>query len=465
MVTGAVALPLTEPSLRFDASGGSALERSVLPNGLRILTEQVPGMRSVTLGFWVPLGSRDERTTGESTITAGSTHFLEHLLFKGTTSRSALDIAVAFDAVGGEHNAVTAKEYTCYYAKVRDLDVPMAVEVMVDMLANSLLAEVEFETERGVILDELAMGEDDPNSVCAERLFERVFDGSPLARPIGGTTDDILAARRDAVWDHYRSGYLPSNIVITAAGGVDHGRLRELLEQAIAATPWADLPDAPPSPRRISEPTSPIAIPAATSVVTRPIEQCTLMLGLPSLNASDPRRTTLGVLNSILGGGMSSRLFQEVREARGLAYSVYSSAPSYSDRGAFVMAASCNPANAGEVVERLWEQFELLATRGVSENEIARAFGQLSGSAALALEDSDTRMTRLGRAELMTGEFVDLDAYLARLARVDRSQLAELATEIAAGSPVLSAVGAVDASAFGQHWLGDGAVTWEAERV
>ncbi|MGO2658885.1 M16 family metallopeptidase [Mycetocola reblochoni] len=442
-MTGAVALPLTEPSLRFEASGDAVVERSVLANGLRILTEHVPGARSVTLGFWVPIGSRDERTGTDGGITAGSTHFLEHLLFKGTSNRSALDIAIAFDAVGGEHNAVTAKEYTCYYAKVRDLDVPMAVDVMVDMLANSLLSEVEFETERGVILDELAMGEDDPNTVCAEGLFARLFAGSALARPIGGTSADILVAARDAVWEHYRSGYSPRQLVVTAAGGVSHGQLRELIEAAVSSTAWADAPDAAPVSRRATMPEGPVRVDGGAHAIARPIEQCTLMLGLPGLAVTDPRRATLSVLNSVLGGGMSSRLFQDIRERRGLAYSVYSSAPSYSDQGAFVLAASCSPANAGEVADRLWEQFLLLADRGVDDQEIARAFGQLSGSAALALEDSDTRMTRLGRAELMTGEFLDLDATLARLAKVDRAQLAELATEIAAGTPVLTAVGAV----------------------
>ncbi|MGO3885029.1 MAG: M16 family metallopeptidase [Mycetocola sp.] len=454
-MTGAVALPLNEQSLRFEASGGATVERSVLDNGLRILTEQVPGARSVTLGFWVPVGSRDERFDPETGATAGSTHFLEHLLFKGTTHRSALDIAIAFDSVGGEHNAVTAKEYTCYYAKVRDLDMPMAVEVMVDMLANSVIEAVEFETERGVILDELSMGEDDPHTACAESLFERIFQGSPLARPIGGTSDDIRSAQRDAVWEHYQREYSPRQLVVTAAGGVNHAQLRDLVERAVAATPWGSAPDSAPVERRHdTQPVVPVVHGGGVALTERPIEQCTLMLGLPGLALPDTRRATLSIMNSILGGGMSSRLFQEVRERRGLAYSVYSSAPSYSDAGAFVLAASCNPANAPEVAERLWEQFVLLAERGVDEQEIARAFGQLSGGAALALEDSDTRMTRLGRAELMTGEFVDLDANLNRLARVDRAQLSDLAREIASGTPVLSVVGALDESAFAGRWDG-----------
>src|SRR4051812_45331321 len=216
-MNGAVSLPLDLAELSFTASGDSLVRRTVLPSGVRILSENVPGARSATIGYWVAVGSRDEIPE-----TYGSTHFLEHLLFKGTTTRTALDIAISFDSVGGEHNAMTAKEYTCYYAKVQDRDLPMAVEVIADMLTSSLLDPVEFENERGVILEELSMAEDDPSDVANERFFEAVLGSHPLGRPIGGSPETIGKAQRDAVFDHYRLNYRPQDLVITAAGAVDH---------------------------------------------------------------------------------------------------------------------------------------------------------------------------------------------------------------------------------------------------
>src|SRR6187551_3648188 len=197
-MNGAVQLPLDLAELTISASGGSRVRRTILPSGVRILSEQVPGSQSATVGFWVAVGSRDEVP-----VTFGSTHFLEHLLFKGTTTRTALDIAVSFDAVGGEHNAMTAKEYTCYYAKVRDQDLPMAVEVLADMFTSSLLDPEEFETERDVILEELAMADDDPADVTSERFFEAVLGEHPLGRPIGGNAEAITEVTREAVWEHY----------------------------------------------------------------------------------------------------------------------------------------------------------------------------------------------------------------------------------------------------------------------
>src|SRR6188768_2977547 len=219
-MNAAVKLPLDLAELSFTASGSSLVRRSVLPSGVRILSESVPGARSATIGYWVAVGSRDE-TPG----TFGSTHFLEHLLFKGTTTRSALDIAVSFDAVGGEHNAMTAKEYTCYYAKIQDRDLPMAVDVLADMFTSSVLDPEEFETERGVILEELAMADDDPGDVVNERFFEAVLGAHPLGRPIGGSPAAIKEATRTAVWNHYRANYRPQDLVITVAGAVDHDEL------------------------------------------------------------------------------------------------------------------------------------------------------------------------------------------------------------------------------------------------
>jgi predicted Zn-dependent peptidase len=433
---------LDVPELSFVASGDSLIRRSVLPSGVRILSEQVPGARSATIGYWVAVGSRDETPT-----TYGSTHFLEHLLFKGTLTRSALDIAVSFDSVGGEHNALTAKEYTCYYAKIQDRDLPMAVDVIADMLTSSVLDAEEFDNERGVILEELAMADDDPSDVTSERFFEAVFGGHPLGRPIGGSPETITAVTRDAVWNHYRANYRAQDVVITVAGAVDHDLLVAEVTAALKRAEWNLDAAAAPVGRRsaddiLVERGSPLV------VVQRPIEQANIILGMPGLAAADPRRATLTVLNSIFGGGMSSRLFQEIREKRGLAYSVYSFAPSYSDAGLFGIYAGCSPSKTAQVAELMVSEFDRLAKGGVTEDEMRRASGQLSGASALALEDSDTRMSRLGRSEITLGEFLDLDESLRRIALVTADDVRELAAELVARPLSISAVGSVPTDAF-----------------
>lgn len=444
-MNSAVDLPLGLADLTFAASGDALVRRTVLPSGVRILSEQVPGARSATLGYWVAVGSRDE--LAEVAGSLGSTHFLEHLLFKGTRARTALDIAVAFDSVGGEHNAMTAKEYTCYYAKVQDRDLAMAVEVIGDMLTSSVLDPVEFENERGVILEELSMAEDDPGDVANERLFSAVLGEHPLGRPIGGRPETIRAATRDAVWNHYRANYRPQDLVVTAAGAVDHDLLVDGVQRALDAAGWDQALEAAPVERRGARPAA-IDRGAAVVTVQRPTEQANLLIGVPGIVATDERRTTMSVLNSILGGGMSSRLFQEVREKRGLAYAVYSFSGSYSDAGVFGLYAGCAPAKVRQVAELMLDELHRLADGGVTPDEMRRAVGQLSGGAALALEDSDTRMSRLGRAEISLGEFSDLDESLRRLHLVTAEDVRELARDLA-GRPVsVSAVGTVTDELF-----------------
>jgi predicted Zn-dependent peptidase len=441
-MNGAVQLPLDLAELAVTASGGSLVRRSILPSGVRILSEQVPGSQSATVGYWVAVGSRDEQP-----VTYGSTHFLEHLLFKGTGRRSALDIAVSFDAVGGEHNAMTAKEYTCYYAKVRDRDLPMAVEVLADMFTSSVLDADEFEAERGVILEELAMADDDPSDVVSERLFEAVFGVHPLGRPIGGSPQSITAVSRDAVLAHYRANYRPQDLVISVAGAVDHDELVRWVTAALTAADWDLGVEAAPVARRDAG-AGPVDRGAPLALVPRPTEQANLLLGVEGLPATDRRRSTLVVLNSVLGGGMSSRLFQEVREKRGLAYSVYSFASSYADSGIVGLYAGCSPRNATAVAELMSAEFRRLATDGITAEELARAQGQLGGASALALEDSDTRMTRLGRSELTFGEFADLDETLRRIGEVTAADVQQLADDLAARPLSVAAVGPLEPGAF-----------------
>ena len=432
-----IALELEQPRLTFTASGGSVVTRTVHPSGVRILSEAVPGAHSTSIGLWVAVGSRDE-----DEVAYGSTHFLEHLLFKGTRTLSALDIAIAFDRVGGEHNALTAKEHTCYYAKVQDVDLEMAVGVLANMVADSLLHKDEFEVERQVILEELAMADDDPSDVAHERIAENVLGDHPLGRPIGGSPETIRASTRDAVDAHYRRYYRPDELVVTAAGALDHDRLVDWVITGLRNSGWDLGGSHAPTPRRDST-LAPIRREGSARVINKPLEQAVVALATPGLNASDPRRHALTVLSSVLGGGMSSRLFQEVREKRGLAYSVYSFQSSYADAGVFGMAAGTSPDNAEVVARVMLDQLRTLAESGITDEELERTRGNLRGASALALENMETRMVRLGRSELTTGEFLDRDAALARLDLVDLAQVQSLAQDIAGRGLSAVAVGPV----------------------
>lgn len=418
-----------------DAGHGSVVRRSVLPGGVRVLTESMPDQRSVTIGFWVAVGSRDEAEGG-----FGSTHFLEHLLFKGTPRRTAMDIATAFDRVGGESNAATAKESTCYHARVLDTDLPMAIDVITDMVTSALIDAEELETERGVILEELAMDADDPIDVAHEALAAQLLEGHPLGRPIGGTPETINAVTRDRVMDHYRHWYRPDELVVTAAGGLDHDDVCRQVLEALGRSGW-DLPeDTAPAPRR-SHVYAGAGIAEGLHPITRPVEQSSVLVGGRSMHTLDPGRFALALMNSALGGGMSSRLFQEIREKRGLAYNTYSFNAGYSDAGYFGLYAGCSPRKTTTVADLMVAELERLAEHGLTEEELDRARGQLSGGTVLGLEDTGSRMSRLGRAELVTGEFVDLDGALERLHAVTADQVREVAQRLAASPRATVVVG------------------------
>jgi predicted Zn-dependent peptidase len=412
-----------------DAPGQDVnVKRSVLPGGVRVVTETMPAVRSATIGAWLPVGSRDEAGGHH-----GSTHFLEHLLFKGTPTRDAMEIAAAFDRVGGEANAATAKEHTCYYARVLDADLHLATDVLLDMVTSASLDPAAFELERGVILEELAMVEDDPHDVVHEAFAAAVYGSNPLARPIGGTPETIQAVPRDAVWEHYREHYRPANLVVAAAGSVDHAALVDWVGQALDSGGWAERAEgALPAERRATAPALGLPESGGLRVLERPVEQAQLLVGGEGLRAMDPRRHAMGVLNAVLGGGMSSRLFQEIREKRGLAYSTYSFASGHAETGSFGLYAGCAPAVADEVAALLEAEWERLARDGITAEELERAQGQLSGGMVLGLEDSSSRMSRLGRAEIVTGELPTLDEMLARVAAVTRDDVADLAADLAA---------------------------------
>ena len=411
----------------------SRVRRTVLPGGLRVITEQMSGVRSASVGVWVGVGSRDETPTLH-----GCSHFLEHLLFKGTRERTAMDISVALDAVGGEFNAFTTKEYTCFHARVLDQDLGRAVDVLGDMVTNSLIMPEDVEAERDVILDEIAMHDDDPDDVVHNLFAAQAWGDSPLGREISGTAESISALTRTQIARFYRAHYRPGNTVVSVAGNIDHAVVVRQVRTAFARNGFLAGDDVPVPPKISS--TARRVHPGA-SRTTRSLEQVNLVLGVNGLTRNDERRFTLGVLNTALGGGTSSRLFQEVRERRGLAYSVFSFATHHADAGLVGVSVGCLPSKLDEVLTVVREELRKVADSGFTREEIDRGKGQLKGGLVLGLEDSGSRMSRLGKAELVYDELLSIDEVLQRIDAVTLEDANALAAEIFTQSEILAIVG------------------------
>lgn len=420
-------------SIEFTAEGARVC-RTVLPSGVRILTEEVPATHSVGISFSVAVGSRDE-VDGQF----GSTHFLEHLLFKGTPNRSARDISVAFDSVGGSANAATAKEYTSYYARVQAQALPLAVEVLADMFTSAVIDPQDFATEKTVILEELAMNEDDPEDVAHEALAESLLPGHELGRPIGGTKETILAVDRESVWEHYKKHYVPKNLVVTAAGAVKHEDLVALVQAALEPVGWLSETSEPSARRAVSASGLPKA--KQFSFVEKSVAQANLLLGTQSISGDDPRRFALGVLNTVLGGGMSSRLYQKIREERGLAYSTYSYQQGYADAGYFGMYAGCAHENAEQVLDLMNSELASLSKTGITEAELDLALGNISGGLALRYESNLVRMNRLLYSEIGTGEYFSVGDLMQEFRKVDLDSVTEIAAHLQSSQRSLIAVG------------------------
>ena len=437
--TGSAARAVTR-TLSDDPLGGT-VRRTVLPSGLRVLTEAIPAMRSVSFGIWVAVGSRDE--TGPQ---AGAAHFLEHLLFKGTNKRSALEISSQIEAVGGETNAFTTKEYTCYYARVLDEDLPLAIDVMCDLVADSVLTPADVETERGVILEEIAMHDDEPGDEVHDLFARAVYGDHPLGRLISGTEETVTPMTRRQIQGFYRRRYTAPQIVIAAAGNLDHAAVVKLVRQALRGTPL-DTDPAGPAAHRPATP-GVRTKPATTLVEPKETEQAHVVLGCPAIDRTDERRFALGVLNNVLGGGMSSRLFQEIREQRGLAYSVYSYASQYADSGVFAVYAGCAPGKVDEVLHLTRAELARVAAEGITEAELARGKGMSKGSFVLGLEDTGSRMSRLAKGELLYGNLMPVDDLLARVDAVTLADVNTLAAELLGRPMSLAVVGPFDSGSF-----------------
>lgn len=410
----------------------------MLPSGLRIVTEEMPGVRSAAVGVWVGVGSRDEDASPDGHSLHGCSHFLEHLLFKGTPTRNALEISEALDAVGGEFNAFTAKEYTCFHARVLDEDLALAVDVLGDMVTSSLITPEDVEAERDVILDEIAMHDDDPDDVVHNLFAAQAWgENSPLGRGIAGTEESIAALDRDRIHGFYRDHYTAATIVVSAAGNLRHEAFVALVERAFAADGFLAGSAAPVPPRTGVH----VEVRPGVRETKRALEQVNVVLGMEGLRRDDERRFALGVLNTALGGGTSSRLFQEVRERRGLAYSVFSFTSSHAESGLLGVSVGCLPGKLVAVLATVREELAKVAREGITEREMLLGKGQLRGGLVLGLEDSGSRMMRLGKAELVHDELLTLDDVLVRIGAVTVEDCRAIAAEVLTRPELLAIVG------------------------
>ena len=412
---------------------GSGVYRTVLPSGIRIISETMPGLASETVGVWVGSGSRDE-----TDLTAGSTHFLEHMLFKGTHTRTAKEIARVFDRTGGEANAATAKEYTAYYSRCLVSDLTAVTETLWDMVLNSLIDEREFERERTVIIEELAMSADDPQDVLYEAYDQLIYADSPLGRPVGATKERIRALEHSELLDHYTHAYTGEHLIFAAAGGAEHAEIVELVQRLTA-----HLPQLAPADRRTGQTRLTPVFTPGQRIITKATEQQGLVFGVAGLPEGHDDRFTLTVLSSLLGGGMSSRLFQTVREEHGLAYAVHTVGSQYSDVGDFGIYAGCAPQVAQQVIDLSLAECDRLASQVPDAAEVADIAAQVSASTGLGMESSAVRMNRLARAELSGRELLPVDELVGRVRAVTPQDVSDLAQRLFSGPWALAAVGPV----------------------
>ena len=404
--------------------------REVLGNGLRLLTEQIPHVRSVSIGVWLTRGSRHEPA-----FHGGIAHFVEHMLFKGTTSRSAESIAQDIDSMGGQLDAFTAKEYASYYIKVLDENLPLAVDILSDIVLNPAFAEDDIEREKKVVLEEIKMVEDTPDDLVHEIFTQTFWEDHPLGRPILGTPETVEALERDSLREYFEQAYTANNMIIAAAGNIHHERVRELVEQAFAGI------------RRVG-PVIPDVAPTVVPKVTirnKDLEQSHLCLGTSSFPQNHADRYTSYVMNTLIGGSMSSRLFQNVREKRGLAYAVFSGLSAYRDAGTFTVYAGCAKEAVGEVIDLVVEELRAVKQQPAPDTELRRAKDHLKGSLMLSLENTASRMSHLARQEIYFDRQFSLDETLEGIERVTPEGIRDVARQIFSdGGLAVTALGQLD---------------------
>ncbi|NBY32206.1 MAG: insulinase family protein, partial [Actinobacteria bacterium] len=374
----------------------------------------------------------------ETPAVAGASHFLEHLLFKGTNRRTALEISSSIESVGGEMNAFTSKEYTCFYARVIDTDLPMAIDVISDLITSSIVTALDVDAERKVVLEEIAMRDDDPSDLIHDLYSETYYGDTQLGRPILGTIESINNMSRSSVFNYYKKRYLPQDLVVAVAGNIKHKKVVEMVEKALSVDGFLDVKGAPVIRSNTALKKSPQK---SVGLISRTTEQAHMFYGMEGVARHDDRRFAMGILASALGGGMSSRLFQEIREKRGLAYSVYAYAQQFAGSGQIGFYAGCKPAKAIEVLEIIREVLADVADNGMSHEEIERAKGAVRGSLVLSQEDSGSRMSRIGKNEIVYGHVMGFDDILKAVSQVNETDIREIASAFLTKTPTLALVG------------------------
>ena len=389
--------------------------KSVLPNGIRILTERMPHVRSVAVGVWVETGSRHEPEAR-----GGVSHLIEHLVFKGTGTRTAQDIARTMDSVGGQMDAFTTKENTCFYVQVLDEHLPLAVDLLTDILLHPLFDAEELEREKQVVLQEIRMVEDTPDDVIHDLFAAQVWGDHPLGRPILGTRELVTAFGRDRIAEHFGEEYVPPQIIFAVAGNVTHDEVVGLFGRGFNGF------RRPAPPRTGSAP----RLSPGVNIVHKPLEQVHLVMGFPGLRHAAPERYAMFLLNDVIGGSMSSRLFQEVRERQGLVYSIHTGAQAYADTGLLYVQAATDAQNFSKVLKSVLKELRDLKKDGVTADELKRAKDHLKGSLMLSLESTSSRMNRLAKHEMHLGAFLTMDEMLASIDRVKHEEVQALVTQV-----------------------------------
>jgi len=389
--------------------------REVLDNGLRLVTEAMPHVRSVSIGVWLMRGSRHE-----SDELSGIAHFVEHMLFKGTTTRSAEDIAQAIDSVGGQLDAFTSKEYAGYYIKVLDDHLPIALDILADIVLNPALNEEDIEREKKVILEEIKMVEDTPDDLVHEIFTETYWKGHPLGRPILGTRQTVEGLTRSALRNYFGEAYIAPNMIIAAAGNLEHERLKALIEQA-----FRNVGRKGPNVNGHGPRTMPQLV-----LRDKDLEQSHVCLGTVGYPQNHDERYTTYILNTVLGGSMSSRLFQNVREKRGLAYAVFSGLSAYRDAGMLTVYAGCAAETVGEVVDLVVEEMRGMKETPLPDSELRRAKDHLKGSLMLSLESTSSRMSHLARQEIYFDKHFTLDETLEGIEQVSTQDVQRVARDL-----------------------------------
>lgn len=409
---------------------------TTLPNGLRVITENMPGIRSVAVGCWVDTGTRDENANE-----AGASHFLEHLLFKGSDALPAREISERFDAMGAESNAFTSKDHTCFWARLLDEDLPDGMGMLSEMLQRPAFRAKEIDAERQVVIEEINMAEDDPSDVAFELFMSGVFENHPLEAPVLGTRESIRGMTRDDIHGYWKRRYGAQSVVVALAGSVDHDQVVDQVGELFGD--WSGDP--------LDHEYAQIDPPEKVRLLNRDTEAAHVIIGGAGLDRADERRWAFDVLNTVLGGGMSSRLFTSIREERGLTYSVYSFKTAYADAGTWGVYAGTTPDQVDTVLDLIHEELDGIVAKGITENELERARGAMRGGLALSMEDSSSRMVRLGRAELIGFEHLSIDERIARVEEVTLDDVREVAETVLTGPKVIGAVGPFDHSDLEKH--------------